>query len=839
VARRLWDWFNGAVWFVSLADLTDPQLIADRVLETLRVPRSPTLAPLEQVIAALSEQPSLLLLDNYEHLVADGAALVQTLLKRVEGLTVLVTSRQRLNLTREREFRVPPLPTPVESGKWSVESPTKAELSRPSTLNAPLSTLLRYSSVQLFADRAQAVDADFQVTEGNAAAVAALCAQLGGLPLALELAAARAGVLTPAQMLAQLSRRLDFLVSRHRDVDPRQRSMRATCDWSYQLLPPEVQRFFARLSVFRGGCTLEAAEAVCEEGPPPPGLALECLTQLLENSLIVAEPPDNGRRTPDAGGDAHRGKEVLASQAPTADGAPLSELADGASRYDAPDEKRFRLPDTIREYGSEKLREAGEEADVRARHRRWFLELVERALPELSGPDATEWLRRLAREYDNLRAAVGGAAERDQTEELPLEPARLAQWGQIVERLAPAIRRTGQREAARAVLEDYVALCQTCGYHQGLARAYTLMGWFLYVNGSPGSEGTIRRMYELAISVCEAHGLHDWATYPRTYLAYMLAAGSGAGADLDRAEELARACLPQAEAWQDRLWIATLRADWAAFRVTFQASLASGGPSDIPLHLMLTHIEATCRQWGEEAAFRDLCHFMAEGYARAGLEPPLQHWYLAPTSPRHFPGEPWLREKFDDVDWHPSLQWRDASGRSRLDRATRPGWLGLHPPYGCDLWPAKDLNAPRLVTTVRGDFVAQTRVELEQNTQVLAGLLVWRDEHHFARLELQYQSERWERPAVHLEACVGGKFQIIGRGQHEHRPVWLRIERRGSEVRGLCSADGEQWLACGSVCLPPGETEEVGVAAINLGPGALAWFDTLLLWRGTGSEGGS
>lgn len=202
--------FKEAVWFVALEHLTDAAFIPERVLEVMRLPRSSKLKPVDQVVEALSHQPSLLLLDNFEHLLGEGALLVRWLLDRVEPLTVLATSRERLDLEGEQEFEVQPLPAPTRP-----ESPEH---------------LVQWESVRLFVERARAVRADFRVTEANARAVATVCERLEGLPLAIELAAARAGVLTPAQMLIQLSHRLDFLVTNRRDVDARHRSMRAALD---------------------------------------------------------------------------------------------------------------------------------------------------------------------------------------------------------------------------------------------------------------------------------------------------------------------------------------------------------------------------------------------------------------------------------------------------------------------------------------------------------------------------------------------------------------------------------------------------------------------------------
>jgi predicted ATPase/DNA-binding SARP family transcriptional activator len=368
VAGQLRTGFHGAVWFVPLQDLTDARLIPDKLLDVLRLPRSPQVQPLEQATAFLARQPSLLLLDNFEHLATDGAPLVQMLLERVPGLNCLVTSRQRLNLPGEQEFPVAPLPVPEGvTGSLSSWAPGPRVLdtdrspcdSRPPTPDI----LLKCASVRLFVDRAQAVRPDFQVTRTNAGAVAELCARLEGLPLALELAAARVGVLAPQQMLERLSHRFELLARAQRVVVPRHRSLWAALEWSYQLLPAELQRFFARLSVFQGGWTLEAAAAVAgvESGALGGTLTLQCLEQLRECSLVQAA---------EVGG-----------------------------------EMRFRLLETLREYGAELLGPE-ERVAVAHRHASYFLALAERAEPELVRADQAAWLDRLEREQHNLRAAL-------------------------------------------------------------------------------------------------------------------------------------------------------------------------------------------------------------------------------------------------------------------------------------------------------------------------------------------------------------------------------------------------------------------------------------------------
>jgi predicted ATPase len=337
VAERLAEPFKGAVWFAPLADLSDPRLIADTLLDSLHLARSPHREPLDQVVEELSRQPSVLVLDNFEHLVEKGSALVQALLSRVPTLKVLITSRQLLGLSGEQEFVIPPLDTP--NGGETAEQ------------------LSMYESVQLFVDRAQTAMQHFQVTSGNAPAVAELCHRLEGIPLAIELAAARALVMTPGQMLRQLEQRFGFLVSRKRDVIERHKTLHAAIDWSYKLLTPELQRFFASLSVFRGGWTVDAAEAVCDQP-----MALDYLAQLRECSLVLVE-------------------ETVASM-------------------------RYRMLETLREYASEQL-SLETQAILEQGHASYFVALAEEAEPELERMEQGNWLDRLENDHANLMVVLG------------------------------------------------------------------------------------------------------------------------------------------------------------------------------------------------------------------------------------------------------------------------------------------------------------------------------------------------------------------------------------------------------------------------------------------------
>jgi predicted ATPase/DNA-binding SARP family transcriptional activator len=362
VAERLTEAYRGAVWFVSLADFADPRLIPDAIRDALRLPRAAELDPLEQVIAHLHDQPALLILDNFEHLTAWGVGVVRTLLERVPTLVCLATSHRRLSIPGERVYPVRPLPIPgSEEGKSGEREKAKGESPIPNTqyptpeCPSP-SDLLQFSSVQMFVDRAQAVRPDFAVTPRNAESVAALCARLEGIPLALELAAAWAGALTPFQIHDRLSERFALLTSRRADKRARHRSLWAALDWSYRLLTPDLQRLYARLFVFRGGWTLEAAERVCEE--PNALLALE---QLRERSLIAVI--ESGR------------------------------------------EMRYRMSETLREFCREQLTPE-EQQEQQQQHFAYYLALAEQARAHFTGAASSAWFDRLEAEHDNLRAAL-------------------------------------------------------------------------------------------------------------------------------------------------------------------------------------------------------------------------------------------------------------------------------------------------------------------------------------------------------------------------------------------------------------------------------------------------
>src|SRR4029077_3172691 len=303
-----------------------------------------------------------LVLDNFEQ-VMGAAPLVAELLGAAPGVVALVTSRMVLRLSGEHEFPVPPLPVPPIGAGDAAE-------------------VQRSASVRLFVQRAQAASAGFELTSGNAEAVAEICRRLDGLPLAIELAAARVRLLPPQALLARLNDKMGLLTGGARDLPERQQTLRNTLDWSFGLLSAPEQALFARLGVFAGPFDLPAAEAVGAAGPTDPGRAghvMDTLGSLVDSSLV---------------------------QPQTRDGEP-----------------RFELLQTIREYALERLRDGADWREAHARHAAYFRALAEPAPAELQGPGQLAWLDRLETEHRNLGAAMSWLVEQDQ-----LEPAIQLSW---------------------------------------------------------------------------------------------------------------------------------------------------------------------------------------------------------------------------------------------------------------------------------------------------------------------------------------------------------------------------------------------------------------------------
>ena len=365
LASDLCDEFPDGIAFVELAPVLDPDQVIPAVAKALGVQEVGTQPLLESLKVQLRARQLLLILDNLEHLIT-AAPNVAELLAAAPHLTVLVSSRASLHLYGEHEFAVAPLALPDRQLRSAA-------------------MLGEFSAVALFVQRAQLVRPTFKLMDANAQAVAEICRRLDGLPLAIELAAARSKLFAPAALLARLEPRLSLLNGGPQDVPARQRTMRATIDWSYRLLDMEEQRLFARLAVFVGGWTVEAAKAVCNADGELAFDVLDGLQSLLDQSLLHVGARPEG-------------------------------------------EPRFTMLETIREYAREHLDYGGEVALLRRLHATYYLALAEAAAPELHGGDPVPWSRRLAPEHDNLRAALAWSctAEDGGTPPAPELHARLA-----------------------------------------------------------------------------------------------------------------------------------------------------------------------------------------------------------------------------------------------------------------------------------------------------------------------------------------------------------------------------------------------------------------------------
>jgi len=350
VARALQDRFADGVYFVPLAPVSDPDQVIPTIAKTLGVREAADLSLLEQLQAALLDRHLLLFLDNFEQVVP-AAPRIAALVAACPRLSILVTSRAALRLSGEYDFAVLPLPTP-----------NLAQL--------PVGEYLaQNAAVALFLARAEAINSSFRLTPTNAYAIAETCVRLDGLPLAIELAAVRIKLLPPQALLKRLSHRLDLLTGGAQDLPARQQTLRNTLQWSYDLLSAEEQQLFRRLSVFVGGWTLEAVEAICyHDRAKEQVLALEEVTSLLDMSLIFQV--------------AREGEEP-----------------------------RLRMLMTVREYGLECLRASGDDEQTRRAHALYYLSLAEEAERQQFGGEQARWLAILEQEYENLRAALHWLSE--------------------------------------------------------------------------------------------------------------------------------------------------------------------------------------------------------------------------------------------------------------------------------------------------------------------------------------------------------------------------------------------------------------------------------------------
>ena len=471
VAEGILDGYPDGVWLVELAPLADPMLVPGAAAQALRLHEEPGRPVLEALCGHCNGKRMLLVLDNCEHLLPACTALAGALLRAAPELRILATSREALGIAGERHYRVP-----------SLSVPDPQHLPSPELAGS-------YEAVRLFVARAQERRDTFALSSTNARAVAEICARLDGIPLAIELAAARVSALGVEELASRLDDRFRLLTGGARDALPRQRTLRATLDWSYDLLTAQEQLVLDRLSVCAAGCTLAAAEVVCA-GEGVEGVeVLDLLGALVGKSLVQAEERDGG-------------------------------------------EVRHGLLETVRQYGQQRLAASGRAGAVRDRHLAHFLALAEEAEPALKGADQATWLDRLEAEHDNLRAALGWAREAGATEVgLRLAGALWRFWlmrghfhegrtwleGALAgaEGAAPNVRAEALQGAGVLAAEqgDYgraaasftgsLALRREMGDRRGSARTLSNLGIVAYEQGEYGRAAAL---HEEALALCRELG---------------------------------------------------------------------------------------------------------------------------------------------------------------------------------------------------------------------------------------------------------------------------------------------------------------------------------------------
>jgi predicted ATPase/serine/threonine protein kinase len=498
--------FRGGVYFVSLASITDPGLVAATVVQAVAIREVGARDPADVLKEALgaAHDRTLLVLDNFEQLL-DATPLLTTLLESCARLKVLVTSRAVLRVYGEYEFKVPPLGLPSRGAQASIDDVT------------------RCPSVALFLQRAAAVKSDFVLTPENTVAVAEICRRLDGLPLAIELAAARVRMLTPPAMLQRLDSRFELLTGGARDLPPRQQTLWATVQWSYELLTEDEQKLFRRLAVFVNGCTLDAAEAVCNAGADLETELLDAMESLVGKSLI--------------------------QQTHTPDG-----------------ETRLTMLETIRDYAGRQLTSSPDETLARQAHAAYCIVLAEEGATREEPAERARWLERCDLEHDNFRVALEWAIRTNAAEwGLRLGAALLPFWqarehysegrerlnalleltahGDIRKTRARALHAAcalaheqGDYTSSRALLEEQISLSRALGDLAGIVSA---------LNAIAGEESFIgnltsaRSLFEECLRLSEEAGSELTVAQSLTNLAYILREEG----DLPRAQALAEQAL--------------------------------------------------------------------------------------------------------------------------------------------------------------------------------------------------------------------------------------------------------------------------------------------------------
>jgi predicted ATPase/transcriptional regulator with XRE-family HTH domain len=461
VARTSLQDFPDGVFFIALDPLDDSSLISLTVAQALHFVETNRQSSTQQLSDGIRDKQMLLVVDNCEHLIEDVAALVSSLLSACPRLKILATSRESLRIPGEWLYTVPAFDLPVERSSVDVES------------------VSQYPALLLFEERAQAVRADFSLTSENIETVMAICARLDGLPLVIELMAARMRFMSPEDLLDRLTGQFMLTADGMRAASERQKTLQHAIDWSYQLLQPDEQKLFAYLSVFTGNFSLETVEAVLSQkfiAKPVPDL----VASLLDKSLL--------KRAPD---------------------------------FESSNEVRYTMLVTLREYARNRLREMGEETEIRNRHLTYYLGLAEKASHELRGPDQSKWLRQLSGVRDDSRSALDWVLETQQSE-MALQMASYLSWFWF--------RRSDLGEGRRW-LEKVVNLPDASQYPHWYADVLTQLarGTWLHVGA-----GQARPIVEKAVSVAQQHD-DQWNVAQASLILRLVLIGEG---DFTGAQEI-------------------------------------------------------------------------------------------------------------------------------------------------------------------------------------------------------------------------------------------------------------------------------------------------------------
>jgi len=541
VARRAQHAFAQGCWLVEFAPLSDRSELASALAQALGIREHPGRALADRLVEALSDWHLLLLFDNCEHVLASAAQLADTLLRACARVHILATSRERLSLPGEVVWRVASLSTPEP--------------------NAEPATIQQAEAVRLFAERAAAVQPRFALDEHTTKGVAHICRRLDGMPLAIELAAARIAGMTVDELAERLDSRFQLLINSSRTAPQRHQTLRGAIDWSYALLSPVEQTLLRRVAVFAGGWTLEMAEAVCADAQVSQADVTLGLLRLVDTSLVLAD--QQGGRT------------------------------------------RYHMLETIRQYAHDRLHASGEQEQLHARHLAAFARLTEAAAPHMYNQQPAEWMRRLESELPNLRSAFGwGLANGYAGRVLEMVGAITYFWSwraglsegcTWVERALAAShdnsrartvalaglgrleRLRGNFAAARAHLEASIALAQAAGSASDLGRATHLLG---EVAGSEGRYDEARRLLEQSRELAQAIGNVSQLMGTLTVLGEI----ARVQGDDATAEPLYREALHLAreheDAWRCAVLLQNLghmmahRGDWSGAQRSFQESLA-------------------------------------------------------------------------------------------------------------------------------------------------------------------------------------------------------------------------------------------------------------------------